>query len=74
MSIGLANKKGYFQNQRLQLIKDKEGNPIIQTRKRFQLDIIKYNLISEKERAVFVVAVNIRKSIMPFQNKVITEI
>jgi hypothetical protein len=33
MSIGLANKKGYFQNQHLQLIEDKEGNPIIQIRK-----------------------------------------
>jgi hypothetical protein len=66
VSIGLANEKGYFQNQRLQLIEDKEGNPIIRTRKRFRLDVIEYNLISEKERAVFAAAVNVRKLIMPF--------
>jgi hypothetical protein len=74
VSIGLANKKGYFQNQRLQLIEDKEGNPIIRTRKQFQLDIIKYNPISKKERAVFAAAINIRKLMMPFQNKTTTEI
>jgi hypothetical protein len=74
VSIGLANEKGYFQNQRLQLIEDKEGNLIIRTRKRFRLDVIEYNPISEKERAVFAAAVNVRKSMMPFRNKATTEI
>jgi hypothetical protein len=43
-------------------------------RKQFRLDVIEYNPISKKERAVFAAAVNVRKLMMPFRNKATTEI